>query len=310
MMYSPIDPDQLVNPEHRRILEEYELHLDAHRAKSTVKVRVWYAYKLCLWAESLNEDMADTTDDSSQISVWSLTYSQLARWLSRGVGPAPGTKYSARCSARLFYSWGQKAGFTQDNVALKLPSVRRPRGVPKACPEQVLEKGLWNATRRRDVFMLLLGSYAGLRACEIAPLHTRDVLLGRKLRVLGKGGHERIVPLHPIIREYLPYFEDGFFFPSDRSTTGHVLPASIGQRIRDLLDTSGWNGHTLRHRFATEVYQANPDLLALKDLLGHASVATTQIYARADVARLDEYVDALPMVKNLPRPYSAVLKAA
>lgn len=292
MLYSPITLDRLTNPKHHQILRDYEVYLDSHRAQSTVKIRVWYAYQICLWAEQLDAD-AGTLD------VWGLSFNQLARWLSRRGGTSASTKYSARASARVFYAWAETSGLITVNIATRLPQVRRPRGVPHACPQQVLETGLRNATRKRDILMLLFGSYAGLRAREIAPLHTRDVIGGTQIRVTGKGGHERMVPLHPAIQEYLPYFNDGFFFPSELSSTGHVLAASIGQRVRDLLDETGWNCHSLRHRFATEVYHQHPDLLALRDLLGHTTVATTQIYASADATRLNEYVAALPRVGRL-----------
>src|SRR5690625_3806034 len=241
-------------------LDEFTAWLSMHRRESTVAIRTRYIRRLMVWAEE------------QHLEVSTLQTRDLATWLTTHVGPKPETKKSAKASLGAFYSWARVYGYVDDDATKDLPTIRVPAGLPRPCPEAQLQRGLQRATRPRDVLMLLLAAYAGMRAAEIACLHTRDVFAG-KIHVTGKGGKDRVVPLHPDIADWLPWFDDGPFFPSSRRVVGHVWPASIGRRVRWLLDSPGWGCHTLRHRFATEIYQRDPDLLALRDLLGHSSVA-------------------------------------
>lgn len=266
---------------HLNVIEGYANWMRSHRAESTVSRRVHYAGRLCLWAESLDKHVFD------------LDHLEVATWLTKKVGPKPNTKCSAKTSASLLFTWGVEADRVAVNPVLKLPTIRRPRGLPRPCPEAILHRGLSNATRRRDILMLLLPTYGGLRAGEAAQLHPRDCHAGF-MHVTGKGSKQRDVPIHPVIARAMEHFDpDEYFFPSGQSLTGHVLPASFGRRVRNLLDTTGWNAHTLRHRFATEVYGKDPDLLALRDLLGHSSVSTTEIYTQTMAGRLVEHVENL-----------------
>ena len=137
--------------------------------------------------------------------------------------------------------------------------------------------------------------YAGLRRAEIARVHTRDIA-DNSLRVSGKGGHERVVPLHPELRVELraelsrrrrdengswggraSVEPGGWLFPSDEPhlplTADH-----IGRLIARALPGT-WTAHTLRHRFATQAYRTGRDLRAVQELLGHAKPETTARYA-------------------------------
>lgn len=269
-------------PPHKQLLQEFEIWLEGHRAPGTIHQRVYYISRLMRWAEAQN------------LSVTDLTFDHLSRWLARAVGPAPHTKRSAKSSLSVFYSWATRTGKLPENIATGMPAMRAPRGVPNPCPEHILDAGLKRCTRPRDALMLLLGAYQGLRAGEIACLHTSDVR-DDHLRVHGKGNKTRLVPLHPVIEEAVTYFDPGFFFPSPYSPTGHVLPASIGKRVRYLLgNTPGHHAHSLRHRFGVETLERTTDLMALRDLLGHSSVATTEIYTHASTDRLKHMVHTLP----------------
>lgn len=268
------------------LLDEFTTWLSMNRRKSTVEIRERYVRRIMFWAEA------------KQLQVTHLETRDLVSWLTSQVGPKPETKKSAKASLGIFFRWALIYGYVDADATKDLPTIRVPAALPRPCPELHLQRGLRRSTRACDVLMLLLAAYAGMRAAEIACLHTRDIY-ANKIRVSGKGGKERVVPLHPDIADFLWWFDDGLFFPSSLQVTGHVRPDSIGRRVRWLLSSPGWGCHTLRHRFATEVYQRHPDLLALRDLLGHSSVATTEIYARTHVDRLVQQVESLPTCKGL-----------
>lgn len=140
--------------------------------------------------------------------------------------------------------------------------------------------------------MLLLASYGGLRRCEIAGLHTRDVADGM-MRVTGKGGRVRVVPIHRRLRgdleAWITEAGDGYLFPGQ--TDGHLAPQTVGTLLSQLLGP-GWTAHTLRHRFATRSYDGSGDLLAVQQLLGHAKPETTMRYVRLNTDRLRAAVQA------------------
>lgn len=115
---------------------------------------------------------------------------------------------------------------------------------------------------------------------EVAQLHRDDVTElpdgTAALLIRGKGRKVRAVPLHPKVAGALAGVE-GFMFPSTRTSSGHLSPGALGDLVSDLLGP-GWSGHTLRHRAASDWYAVDRDLVAVQRLLGHASIATTQIY--------------------------------
>lgn len=125
--------------------------------------------------------------------------------------------------------------------------------------------------------MLELMAYAGLRRMEVAKVHTRDVIItshSSAIRVTGKGGHTRIVPvpghLATKIRD-----RRGWLFPGDDH--GHLSAAYVGKLVSRALP-DGVTGHQLRHRYATEGYRRGHDIRAVQELLGHAKLDTTMIY--------------------------------
>lgn len=163
----------------------------------------------------------------------------------------------------------------------------------------------WIAARNAAVLSLLYGS--GLRISEALGLTSRDFPDGtRTLRVTGKGGKTRIVPLLPAsleaVRTYLrlcPYMpgpEQPIFLGA---RGGPLQPAIIQREMQKMRSALGLpetaTPHALRHSFATHLLSAAGDLRAIQELLGHASLSTTQVYTGVDAARLlDIYERAHP----------------
>ena len=206
------------------------------------------------------------------------TTQELAGWLG-SQDWAPATRRSYRGSLVQYFRWVVASGWRTDNPAELLPPIRVPRGLPRPAPDPVWRAALDAADPRARLAMLLAGQ-CGLRRGEIAGLHTTHMehdLVGYSLRVHGKGGHARMVPLPDTDRSLeflLRRAPAGWVFPG---LDGHLTPEHLGRIVSRALP-GGWTCHTLRHRFATTVYRNTRDMRATQELLGHAKPETTAIY--------------------------------
>jgi integrase/recombinase XerC len=215
---------------------------------------------------------------------WSVTAQDLADYLSRPDWSAE-YKRSGRSSIRRFYRWAMRAGHIEINPADDLDPVRVTRALPRPTPTAAILDAYEVADRETRLAMDF-ALYAGLRIGEVARLTFADVR-GDRILVNGKGGKQRVVPLHRELRDAVGgersrraelRDESPWIFPSRDGK--HLTAGCLGKRVSDALGP-GWSAHTLRHRFATAAYQATTDLRAVQELLGHAKPETTAIYAAA-----------------------------
>ncbi len=158
----------------------------------------------------------------------------------------------------------------------------------------------------RDAAVLLLMYGAGLRIAEALSLTGADLPLGDKLVVTGKGNKQRVVPLIPIVREAVAAYAEVCPHPiqNDEALFKGVRGGPLSQgmvqktmaRARKALGLPATaTPHALRHSFATHLLGAGADLRSLQELLGHASLGSTQIYTQVDAAKmLDAYRSAHP----------------
>lgn len=223
----------------------------------------------------------------SALGPWQIELDDLVAFIATP-GWKPETRRSARAAVRDFYKWAHLTDRVDRNPAQMLPTVTVPAGKPRPTPEQVL-RGALDAADSRERLMLLLAAYAGLRCAEIAAVHSDDIT-DTGLRVRGKGGRVRIVPLHPTILGALGRTGPGYLFPSPRG--GHLTAGHVGVLLKRLLG-HGWSAHTLRHRFASRVYAQTHNLLAVQELLGHAKPETTRRYTALDDGVLRSAVEAI-----------------
>lgn len=181
-----------------------------------------------------------------------------------------------------FFRFCHEEELLPTNPAARLLSPKVPAGKPKPASDQALNDALEQATPRVHL-MVTLGARVGLRAMEIAAVHTRDVETtqsGWILRVLGKGSKTRIVPIADDLARILTEREPGYIFPG--RDNGHVSPAYVSRLVSKVLPP-GVTAHKLRHRFATRALRnSGNNLRAVQELLGHSSIATTQIYTQID----------------------------
>lgn len=247
------------------------------QSPGTLRLRRWGLNKLA--------------EETSPHTPWELATEDLQRWISNPAW-SPNTRKSARATIRRFYQWAQATQRRADDPAALLLSIRIPPAQPRPTPKGVLRDAFERADNDRDRLMILLASFGGLRRSEIAAVHADDVQTDF-LFVVGKGGRQRWLPVHPVLSPFLSRLQakGGWAFPG--RFTGHCHPDYIGRRLSRMLGP-GWTGHTLRHHFATAAYSTTRDLRAVQELLGHASVATTQIYVGVDREALSSAVMGMP----------------
>ena len=214
---------------------------------------------------------------------------------------------------RSFFRWACREGHLPKNPARGVPSPRVPKTLPRALTLADTE-GLLDADpegsfpeRDRALFELLYAT--GLRVSEVAGLDLEDVDFSARLaRVVGKGAKERIVPFGEMAAEaleaYLPARSArrrGYGGPAEPSggeplfvnaRGGRLTTRSMARLLKRRLCAAGLpaeiSPHALRHTFATHLLEAGADLRAIQELLGHASLSTTQRYTHLDAARLAE----------------------
>jgi integrase/recombinase XerC len=219
---------------------------------------------------------------------------------------------------RSFFRWACREGHLERNPAKGLPSPRVPRSLPRALTLADTESLLETEDeghlpeRERALFELLYAT--GLRVSEAAALDLEDVdLSARVLRAQGKGRKERIVPFGetaedalrawlPVRRElrasappHPPGGEPLFVNARGGRLTTRSMARVLKRRLRAAGLPAQISPHALRHTFATHLLQSGADLRSIQELLGHASLSTTQKYTHLDAARLrDVYRRAHP----------------
>ena len=203
---------------------------------------------------------------------------------------------------RAFFLWAYRAGRRSDNPAETLPIPKPKPRKPRPIPEDHLQLALRVA--RGDVLVwFVLAGWCGLRAGEISRLSDDSVLdteTGLFLRVDGKGGKERIVPVPPPVAPFvLGAMRPGPWF---RSPTGRpAWPDYVSRESSALLHSLGlpYTLHQLRHRFGTQHYRLCKDIRQTQELMGHSSPATTALYTLVSSPAIVKSMNRLG--KTLPK---------
>jgi integrase/recombinase XerD len=249
------------------------------------------------------------------------TLDDLERWVAemRAAGLAPSTVARRVSAVRSYFRHLTLIGRVTENPAASLKLPRRPRKLPRALSpaetERLIEAANGTtprASRDRALVELLYG--AGLRVSEAIGLEKSAVDLDdRIVRVLGKGGKERLVPLgRPAaesVRRYLalgrPHLDRRFrpeLFLNARG--GALTRAGAFLILRKLAEKAGLepervHPHLLRHSFATHLLEGGADLRSVQEMLGHADLGTTETYTHvSDTRRREVYFSAHPHARR------------
>lgn len=241
-----------------------------------------------------------------------LSVTALRHWLAQERATASDKTVARRVAAiRNFTAWAQRKGYMTEDPGALLASPKVARTLPHVLKQQqaaqLLELAATAADdesteRIRDLAILELLYGTGIRVGECAGLDVTDIdMKGQTIRVLGKGRKERIVPFGGPAAEALQRWLDIRYRLVDEKSGRAVFLGTRGARIdqrmirtvlqrllRHLPDVPEISPHGLRHSAATHVLEGGADLRYVQELLGHASLATTQLYTHVSFDRLRE----------------------
>lgn len=236
-----------------------------------------------------------------------ITTTDMRSWMAQERKAGSGARSLARrlSAVKSFYRWlAEREGFEPTAVlAARAPKFQKklPRPLAEDAARAVIEtvelqsNTDWIAARDVAVVTLLYG--CGLRISEALALTGKTAPLPSSLRILGKGGKERLVPVIAAAREAVaryialspyPNEADGPLFRGARggALNPRQIQGAMAQARAQLGLPASATPHALRHSFATHLLEAGGDLRAIQELLGHASLSTTQAYTAVDTAHL------------------------
>ena len=222
----------------------------------------------------------------------------------RGLAPKSLQRRLSAC--RSYYAWLLKNGRIPASPGAGLRAPKAPRRLPQVLDVdeavRLVEVPTDVPLGLRDRALLELFYSSGLRLSELCALRWRDLdMAGGMVTVLGKGSKERKVPVGSHARNALaewrqerPAGNDGFVFPG--RADGPISQRAVQIRIKQLAQRQGLfkhvHPHMLRHSFASHILESSGDLRGVQELLGHADIATTQIYTHLDFQHLAKVYDA------------------
>lgn len=267
----PISP----TPTWEELLPAYLAHLRAkRRSPRTIELRKYQVKRFFTATGLLPHDV---------------TLEHLRDWMANPDW-APNTCAVVRASLGGFLGFLYEEDLLPANPAKRLESPKVPASKPKPASDAAVDGALAQASDRVQL-MVILGSLVGLRAMEIAQVHSDDVELdedGAVLRIVGKGSKTRFVPLSDDVAEKIMSDEPRYLFPGRMS--GHISSAYVSRLVSKVLPP-GVTCHKLRHRFATLAYKGSGhNIRVVQELLGHASVATTQMYTGVGAGEMRQAV--------------------
>ena len=224
-------------------------------------------------------------------------------WMAHRASDGLSRSSTARAMSVLrgFFRWLERNGYAANHAIRAIRSPKRPHGIPK--PLTVADTDLllgsidllpgepWETQRDVALFTLLYG--CGLRISEALDLNRREAPAGDSLTVTGKGNKQRMLPVLPVVREAVQAYlkvcpwQPGDGGPLFLGVRGKRLNPGVAQkRLRELRLLLGLpesvTPHALRHSFATHLLSGGGDLRTIQELLGHASLSTTQRYTEVD----------------------------
>lgn len=289
------------------ILEAWQAYLSEGRRRSPHTVRAYLAT-----AARLLDTIGEVDWPALARLDAAALRAQLARRRAEGLTNASAARELSALKGFIAFARGQ-AGMA-DPAPPRMRGPRVKKGLPRpVTPDEAVNLAAmveedaseeWIGARDRAVLLLLYG--AGLRIAEALSLTGGALPLGEVLVVTGKGAKQRAVPLLPLVRAGVEDYVAKCPWPMDRQAAlfrgakgGPLSPGMVQKAMARARTSLGLPAtatpHALRHSFATHLLGAGADLRSLQELLGHASLGSTQIYTKVDAAvLLDVYRSAHP----------------
>jgi len=293
------------------LLEAWQAHLTAGRRRSPHTVRAYLATA----ARWLDRTGVEDWPTAAKLGSADLR-TQLAARRAEGIGNVSAARELSALKGFLAFAREQAGEADASSPRLRGPRIKKglPRPVTPddaaGLAEMVAASAAdeWIGSRDRAVLLLMYGG--GLRIAEALSLTGGDLPLNETLTVTGKGGKQRVVPILPIVRSAVADYaarcpwpllkNEPLFRGAKGAPLGQGMVQKAVARARLVLGLPATaTPHALRHSFATHLLGAGADLRSLQELLGHASLGSTQIYTKVDAATLlDTYRAAHPRERD------------
>lgn len=310
-------PQKMLNAE---IVERFLSHISSQRRYSPLTVRNYRRdiEEFVGWGEAQTDGGVFSLQDvrTEDLREWIMYLSE-----QRNLSASSVNRIVA--SIRSLYRYLRREEIVERDVFAPISSLRTPIRLPKFVPEgemtevvesviRRLHEGDWR--ERRDAMMVLLFYTCGIRLAELAGIEEEDFENDfSTLRVRGKGDKERLVPIVKSVQEEVRRFVEQKFPPNicishekalflSKQAT-RISRSDVQRSVARLLRECGVKGkcspHVLRHTFATHLLNDGADMREIQELMGHASLSSTQIYTHNNIAQLQRvYFSAHPRSKG------------
>ena len=321
------------------MIQEFLTHIESERRFSPLTVRN-YRKDLLLFDEwhraAVAEEIAEAAQNgeicTARPEIEHTTSDQIREWIV--FRSATKTKDKRRRSTssinrelstlRSFFGYLRERKIIHEDIFARIGTIKQPKHLPSAVPEsrmttileQTAEKAAsHNFEQIRDALIILMFYKCGLRLSELIGINTSDFTPDlATLKVRGKGDKERLIPIVGSVRTVLNNYFDAINGQNIcKSRENALFLTSKGERIsrmkayrlvRATLSEASVQGkkspHVLRHTFATQLMNAGADMRDIQELMGHASLRSTQVYTHTSIQQLQEvYAKAHPRRKSL-----------
>jgi integrase/recombinase XerD len=233
-----------------------------------------------------------------------LSAAELIAWMGGHRNWSAGTRATYHATLRAWFRWLVEYGHRDDDPMARTGRPKRPRGLPRPLSDAQVIALLAVRMNARTRVMVQLAALAGARVSEVATFRGEMVdLISGTITICGKGEVVRTVPLHPALRAAAAAMpRRGYWFASHTTAGAPVQARSVSQIITRVMQRADVTGtpHCLRHWFGTTMVDDGADLRTVQALLGHASLATTQIYTAVSDSRRREAIGRLDLYRGLP----------
>lgn len=232
--------------------------------RGTIQAKMREADRWCTWAGD----------------PWSANVHDVERWVG-GLGLSASGTRDAVSHVRAFYRWAIRHEHTSVDPTATVDLPRAARRLPRPAADRVVDVAIRTATPPMRAMLALMAG-AGLRCCEVAALRWSDVdMIEHRLHVTGKYDRERVLTVSRQIVRALAAIDHGGAYVFVGARGRPYSPCRVSQLVNEHLRLigAGCTAHQFRHRFATRALADCGQLAVVRDLLGHSTVAVTEIYA-------------------------------